>query len=105
MPTGIEHRIEQLGRLCDPVDFQRYLPYLYNARASVLGDLWFDIIEDCKDLDMIHFDGKEYSQVKFRIRANKYLKRSVSKDFAQAMTTEVSDIALETLQHYFTIYR
>ena len=53
----------------------------------------------------IEFDGKEYSQIKFRIRANKYLKRVVSKDYAQGMTTEVSDIALENLQYYFTIYR
>lgn len=105
MPTGIEFRIEQIERLCDPLDFQRYLPYLYNARATVLEDIWFDIIEDCKDLDTVEFDGKEYSQIKFRIRANKYLKRVVSKDYTQGMTTEVSDIALETLQHYFTIYR
>ena len=105
MPTGIEYRIEQLERLCDPVDFQRYLNCLYNARATVLSDLWFDILEDCKELDPIKFDGKEYTQVKFRIRANKYLKRSVSKEFAQGMTTEVTDIALENLQYYFTIYR
>jgi hypothetical protein len=105
MPTGIEFRIEQIGRLCEPEDFERYLQHMMNVRATVLEDIWFDILEDCKDLDTIDFDGREYPQVKFRIRANKYLKRVVSKEYAQGMTTEVADIALETLQHYFTIYR
>ena len=105
MPTGIEHRIEQIGRLCEPEDLERYLQHMMNVRATVLEDIWLDVIEDCKDLDTIEFDGKEYSQLKFRIRSNKYLKRVVSKEYAQAMTTDVSDIALETLQHYFTIYR
>jgi hypothetical protein len=105
MPTGIEHRIEQIERLCEPVDFQRYLPLMMNVRATVLEDIWLDIISDCSELETIDFDGKEYPQVKFRIRANKYLKRVVSKEYAQEMTTEVADIALETLQYYFTIYR
>ena len=105
MPTGIEYRVEQIQRLCDPENFERYLPYMMNARASVLGDLWFDIISDCSELDIIEFDGKEYPQVKFRIRANKYLKRVVSKDYAEGMTTDVTEVALENLKYYFTLYR
>lgn len=105
MPTGCEHRLEQLQRLLTREDFQRYLPYLRNARAKVLCDIYLDIVEDCKELDSIIFDGKEYPQIRFRNRGDKYLKRMVSKDFSEGMTTDVSDIALETLTYYFTIYR
>jgi hypothetical protein len=105
MTTGCEHRLEQLQKLLTREDFQRYLPYMRNVRATVLGDIYLDIVEDCKELNSIIFDGKSYPQIRFRIRGDKYLKRMVSKEFSEGMTTDVSDIALETVQHYFTIYR